>query len=364
MILVNHDLSTNNWDNLSIMSYDVMGVRIHGTYGAISVLNIYNDCANNKSLVVVEEFMRRREERARMGSRRRERAIWAGNFNRHHPLWDEERNAHLFTRTALEATQPLLDMINKYDMRMTLPKDIPTLEACTTKNFMRTDNVFCTAELYDLFESCNTYPHWRPLKTDHMPIISVLGIEPERILHVDKYNFKLTDWEEFKRTLANELADMQSGDELTSEEKFFEQINKLDAAINVAIKEHVPVMRSSPYMKRWWTKELTDMKKSKERLARKSYRKIAVDEDPIHEEFRQVRNDYSLAIRRTKQGHWTEWLETLDDEGLWAANRLVSGPATDGGRSRIPMLKEARTNTEKGQLYTRLSFLKERPLRR
>ena len=51
------------------------------------------------------------------------------------------------------------------------------------------------------------------------------------------------------------------------------------------------------------------------------------------------------------------WLETLDEEGIWVANRLTSGPATDGGRSRIPTLmvkdpitkqvvKEARTNEE------------------
>ena len=76
VILVNCDLYTNNWDDLNIMSYNMMGVRIHGTYGAICMLNIYNDCANNRSLAMVEEFMRRREERVRVGSRRRERVIW------------------------------------------------------------------------------------------------------------------------------------------------------------------------------------------------------------------------------------------------------------------------------------------------
>ena len=56
-----------------------------------------------------------------------------------------------------------------------------------------------------------------------------------------------------------------------------------------------------------------------------------------------------------------EWLETLDEEGMWMANRMVSGPATDGGRSRIPMLlvrdpiskeiiREVCTNKEEGQV--------------
>ena len=87
-------------------------------------------------------------------------------------------------------------MISEHDMRMALPKDIPTLEACATKNFTRVDNVFCSAELYNLFISCNRFPQWRPQKTDHMPIISVLEMEPERSVHVDKFNFKMTDWKE------------------------------------------------------------------------------------------------------------------------------------------------------------------------
>ena len=115
-ILINCSLLTNNWDDLNLASNDVTGVQIHRTYGTICITNIYNDCANNGSLAVVEEFMRRREERARSGTRGRESVIWLGDFNRHHPIWDEERNSHLFIRVALEVSQPLLDLISKYNM--------------------------------------------------------------------------------------------------------------------------------------------------------------------------------------------------------------------------------------------------------
>jgi hypothetical protein len=77
---------------------------------------------------VVQEFMGGRGARMRQ-DRTSEQFIWMGDFNWHHPLWDEEQNAHLFTRAALEATQLLLDLVNRYDMRMVLPKDLPTLEA-------------------------------------------------------------------------------------------------------------------------------------------------------------------------------------------------------------------------------------------
>ena len=174
---------------------------------------------------------------------------------------------------------------------MVLPKNIPTLEACATKNFTRVDNMFCSAELVDLFDSCNMYLQWRPIKTDHMPIISVLDIQPERTQCAKRFNFKLTDWEEFRKTLAIDLAALQLTEELTTEEEFYEQVKKLDSAIKSAIKEHVPMIKSSPYMKRWWKKEFVGLKKCKEHLARRSYRRRAADEDPIHEEFRKVWNE-------------------------------------------------------------------------
>src|ERR1700733_1067822 len=63
-----------------------------------------------------------------------------------------------------------------------------------------------------------------------------------------------------------------------------------------------------------------------------------------------------------KAEHWVEWLEGLDKSSIWQASKLVTSPATDAGRARIPMLqvkdpimkqvtKEATDNKSKGQLF-------------
>jgi hypothetical protein len=367
IILVNRKISTNNWDAIPLDSMDVTGVRLHGVFGMICLLNIYNDCEHNRSIGVMKEFMRGRSARAE--GEGNERVIWMGDFNRHHPIWDEERNLHLFTRGALEAAQPLLDLIGRHNMHMVLPKDTPTLEACATKNFTRVDNIFCSADLVDTFISCDMFPQWRPQKTDHMPIISVLEIDPERVAFVGKHNFKLTDWEEFRKSLGENLEEVGSTDEIMSEEQFHTRIALVDKAIKSTIQKHVPLTRLSPYTKRWWNKDLAGMKRAKEKLARKSYGSRALNNDPIHEEFRLARNIYSEAIRVAKAEHWMEWLETLDEEGVWAANRMATGLATDGGRGRIPTLQvkdpvtrqvtqEASTNEEKGKLLYQNFFPK------
>ena len=363
--LINHNISMNNWDEIPLDSTDVTGVRVHSKFGIINLLNIYNDCKDNRSIGVVKEFMRRGAS-VRRGAVR-EQHIWLGDFNQHHLLWDEERNVHLFTRRALEAAQPLLDLIDRHDMHMVLPKDIPTLEACATKNFTRVDNMFCSGELVNTFISCNTFPQWRPQKTDHMPIISELEIETERGEYVGKHNYKLTDWEEFRKLLEEKLEETEGTDEITMEEQLYARIAGVDGTIKSAVQLHVPLTRLSTYMKRWWNKGLAKQKREKEKLAWKSYVRRAVNNDPIHKEFCQAWNEYFQAIHEAKTEHWIEWLETLDEEGVWTVNRMTTGPASDGGRGRIPTLKvrdpvtkevtrEVSNNEDKGKLFYQIFF--------
>ena len=58
--LVNHNISTNNWDAINTASYDITGVRMHGTFGLLCILNVYNDCGNNGSIEVMERVMKER----------------------------------------------------------------------------------------------------------------------------------------------------------------------------------------------------------------------------------------------------------------------------------------------------------------
>jgi len=54
--------------------------------------------------------------------------IWAGNFNRHHLLWNRDEDTHLFTAQATRATKRLISLLAEHDIEMALPKGILTLE--------------------------------------------------------------------------------------------------------------------------------------------------------------------------------------------------------------------------------------------
>ena len=218
---------------------------------------------------VVKEHMRGRAQEQVEGEG--ERYIWLGDFNQHHPLWDEEWNAHLFTTAVLEATQPLLNMITRYNMKMALLKDILMLEASLTKNYTRVDNIFCSTALLNAFITCNTDPQQQPQKTDHMPILSQLEIMPGQTVFKAKFNYRATDWMEFCESLEAGLTAWPEPEEITMTAQFHATLEQLDLVIKAAITKHILMTKPSLYSKQWWTKELATLKKVKEKLARRSY---------------------------------------------------------------------------------------------
>jgi hypothetical protein len=95
LILVNTNLSTDAWKQIPFQHPDITAIELTGEFGTLRIINIYNDCNNNNALTRLSAYMQDHErQRYTTGPLN---TVLLGNFNRHHPLWDEARNAHLFT---------------------------------------------------------------------------------------------------------------------------------------------------------------------------------------------------------------------------------------------------------------------------
>ena len=138
--LINKHLLSSSWQQNKVNTQDIVSVLIVTLAGTITILNIYNDSDHPRSLHEIRKALE--ENASTTQSIDSTKMIWPGDFNQHHPLWDEERNSHLFTTNNLDATQILLDLLTDYDMFMALPKNIPTLRATHSKNLTHPDNVF------------------------------------------------------------------------------------------------------------------------------------------------------------------------------------------------------------------------------
>jgi ribonuclease HI/exonuclease III len=335
--LVNRRLASQTWTPIPIQSPDITAVQIISPHGTLRIINLYNDCKNNHTITELQTYMTR--SRYQNAPKLPVQYIWAGDFNRHHPLWDEERNNHLFTTQNIKAAQPLLDLIGIHEMKMALPEGIPTLQALATRNHTRVDNVFCSESLIDTVTECNTQPKERPAKTDHYPILTKIDIQPRRAHQPTRLDFRSVDWEEFEEALEEKLQKLPPPEEIETHEQFNRVLNRFESTMRDVIADKVPTSKPSPYSKRWWTNELTEERKRMKNLAKKSYQQRHNLIHPIHEEFRRARNDYSSHIQEVKASHWTSWINNIHEADMWNASRLVTGPSSDGGRARVPSLR-------------------------
>ncbi|KAF9051259.1 Endonuclease/exonuclease/phosphatase, partial [Panaeolus papilionaceus] len=98
--LINTSISTNAWTPEFVDSQDMVMIKIKVQQKTVGIYNVYNDCNHDDSMRAVRESMREEEWGGGIGETE---MMWVGDFNRHHPMWDEERNNHLFTRTNLRA---------------------------------------------------------------------------------------------------------------------------------------------------------------------------------------------------------------------------------------------------------------------
>ena len=130
--------------------------------------------------------------------------VWAGNFNRHHLLWDKNED-NLFTGQALRAAETLINLLAEHDMEMALPKGDSTLQHMVTKRYSRPDNLFCSSSIRDRITRCKVASSHRPNCTDHFPIVTHLALSQSCVMDAPNYNFQDTDWDNFRKVLSSNL---------------------------------------------------------------------------------------------------------------------------------------------------------------
>ena len=171
IILINSNISTDSYTALSIPHSNISTLHLSGNFGTCSVFNIYNDCNNNNTIKALKLYLNTNPNEALPSPT--DHMLWCSDFNRHHPLWEEDTNHRLFNGE--EMINPLLDLLSEHDMVLSLPQGIPTYEMANG-NWTRPDNVWRSNNPIDLIVSCNFKPSLCSPCTDHLPIIINLNL--------------------------------------------------------------------------------------------------------------------------------------------------------------------------------------------
>src|SRR6266481_7713720 len=352
VILVNANLDSNSWAQIPFNnSNDVTVVQIRTAQGRVTIFNVYNDCTHLETMHKMRSFLF--DQHSTLMLQESDHLVWCGDFNCHHPMWDEESNSHLFTTAATARADPLISLLADFGMVMALPKGVPTLQSLATGNWTRVDNVFVSEGLADQVVICDTDPRQRGPGTDHVPVLTTIEFAIPARSEETRRNFRETDWEKFREELAEQLSDIPAPQKIHTDMQFQRAVEDLMQAVQEAIAAVVPVSQPTPHSRRWWSKELLSLKKAVNRLSNKAYKMQTLADHPVHGEYRKIHNDYGDAIKSAKAVHCTAFLEGMTGKELWSANWYISNPIVVNG-SGEPV--ELCTDAEKGVAFCNIFF--------
>jgi len=364
LILIRSQISTDSWTQLDFPSGDVTVIQITGAWGKLTLFNIYNDGKHNNTIRLLTKYHKDNQANIGFNTSGNAHTVWVGDFNRHHPYWDDPGDDRLFTREATIAAELLIEAVAEIGLKLALPRGLPTHHHSATKRWSRLDQVFISEHSVSMVTACNTLPDHRGINTDHLPILTELNLATD-ILEVNPIpNFREVDWDEFQKALSVHLEAVEREVAITTQRQLDERCAKLTEAIQAAIRDQVPITEITPKSKRWWTKELTQLRRKANKLGRQSYKRRSDPGHRIHADHKEAVKHYDRTILFNKNQHWRDWLERAEEPDIWTANRCISATASDGGKARIPLLKYkvgeedrvARTNEEKGVTLTKGFF--------
>jgi hypothetical protein len=164
------------------------------------------------------------------------------------------------------------------------------------------------------------------------------------------------------------MAEFRLPKKLTNQAEVNCVCDRLTKALQETILQVVPTTKVCPFLKRWWTKELKELRKHFRKTGRKSSKHRNTPEHTVHAEFKVVCKQYDKAIKFSKWHHWQDWLERATELDIWTANKYITAPTSDRGKTRILALKQqigelevtASTNQSKSKMLARV-FLPSKP---
>lgn len=177
IFLLRTNILTDRWRQIDFPSGDVTVIQLNGEWGQTTIYNIYNDCAKNDTIQQLEAFTRSTKSNSVDGSTPMETTVWLGDFNRHHPHWDDPNDTRLFTQSALNDAEILINAVAEAGLEMALPSGTPTHIHNVTKQWTRLDQVFISEEALDMVIACEVLADTPGINTDHIPILTTLDLE-------------------------------------------------------------------------------------------------------------------------------------------------------------------------------------------
>ncbi|KAJ6439206.1 reverse transcriptase [Purpureocillium lavendulum] len=294
MLWVRSDIEA---EQMPIQSADLTAAVLRLPARDVLVVSVYVEWNNEQALTCAMTLLDGLIRQFRDGTGRRTDMVLAGDFNRHDFLWGGDE---VSARRQGEG-EPIIDLMSEHGLCSLLPRGTKTWQGPESESTI--DLVLATSELADEMVTCAIHPTEHG--SDHRAIQTTFDVEmlersaPERLL------FKNAPWIMIAARVEDDLRPLPWTVDVQT------QADQLMRVVLEAIHELTPRAPPLPYAKRWWTKDLTRLRRAKQ-----------------------------------KTSHWDEFV--AEDVNIWKAAKYLK-PGRDVADDKVPPLRRTDGSTTGGK---------------
>ncbi|KAM4058185.1 endonuclease-reverse transcriptase domain-containing protein [Hirsutella rhossiliensis] len=297
---------------------------------SVLVVSVYVEGQSTEALKSTTGLLHDLIQRFRQGSGARTDVVLAGDFNSHDLLWGGD---DVSVQRQGEAG-PIIDLMNEHGLRSLLPRGTKTWQRKDQESTI--DLVLTTSELADEVATCAIHP--TDHGSDHRAIQTTFDITmPERSAR-PRLLFKNAPWNLIRTRVKDNLRLLPWAVDVQT------QTDQLMRIVLEAIHELTPRARPSPYAKRWWTKDLTQLRRTHTfwRNQARTQRRGGQPRPDLERRAKEAAKEFHDAIRHQRKAHWDDFLS--DDANIWKATKyLKAGKSTTG--DKVPPLRKGDGST-------------------
>jgi Endonuclease-reverse transcriptase len=361
IILISTQLTSDSFRQIQIKSHTISAITFtYNNDSNIDIYNIYNPPDSNTAFTHLQQWLVVNPTHAESS------VIWAGDFNKHNPIWS---GPNQMRRSRLSNTELLTQLLAEQHMELQLTPGTHTYQSDSHRTWTTIDLLFCDTDLTPKILTCQAAPNDRIPTADHLPIHTTLDLEVDRRRTIPGRNFHNVDWKSFRKKLNEDINQHgpYANTSPTTEDQLDDYIYRLTNAIQACIDAQIPRLRISPFSKRWWNRNLTSLRHEYAIKGREEYRsRFTANWEYAKHASNVARNTYISALRKAKADHWKGWIEEANEKDVWTAGKYAKNPLSDGAKPRIPTLtrkdadgqatSEAYSNADKASTFTELFF--------
>ncbi|XP_044717330.1 reverse transcriptase (RNA-dependent DNA polymerase) domain-containing protein [Hirsutella rhossiliensis] len=194
------------------------------------------------------------------------------------------------------------------------------------------DLVLASAELADELTSCVIHPTEHG--SDHRAIQTTFDIRvPERTFP-QRLMLKNAPWIAIATRVEDELRPLPWTVGVQT------QADQLMRVVTKALRDLTPRAQPPPYAKRWWTKDLTRLRRTYTywRNQARAQRRAGQSRPDLEQRAKEAAKEYHDNLRRQKKAHWDDFV--IEGSNIWRAAKYLK-PGTEMTDDKVPPLKRA-----------------------